>query len=221
MLDKLCATLGYTFTDTKLLKQALTHRSINKENNERLEFLGDGLLNFIIAEELFKCCPQAREGALSRMRANLVNGEVLAEMAREFALGDHLQMGQGELKSGGFRRDSILEDAMEAIIGAIYLDTGLTVCRERVLAWYQTRLDAVDESLEMKDAKSLLQEYLQGLGKPLPEYKILKIAGKAHAQIFHVECKILQPDMSAEGTGSSRRRAERDAAQALLELIKG
>jgi ribonuclease-3 len=208
--------LGYQFGDPGLLTLALTHRSVGSRNNERLEFLGDSVLNHIIAEALYTRFPRAREGELSRMRAALVRGDTLAELARELDLGDNLLLGSGERKSGGHRRRSILADALEAVIGAILLDADIQRCRERVLAWFSPRLDAMmDEAVE-KDPKTRLQEYLQGRGWPLPDYLLVNVQGEAHDQSFRVACRLEQPPLSVEGTGSSRRRAEQAAAIAAL-----
>ncbi len=211
--------LGYTFVDKDLLKSALTHRSIRGKNNERLEFLGDALLNFVIASELYQTYMIAKEGELSRRRANLVNGEVLASMAREINLGDFLYLGVSELKSGGSSRQSILANALEAVIGAIYLDGGIEVCKKCLLGWYGDRLK---HSLKnnLKDPKSALQEYLQANKLSLPDYYILKTEGEAHNCIFYVECRVAHLPYMAQGSGTSRRRAEQAAAAHFLSLIK-
>ena len=215
---RLQRNLGYQFRDSQLLRLALTHRSAGGRNNERLEFLGDSILNHVIAEALFGRFPKAREGELSRMRAALVKGDTLAEVARELELGDSLQLGSGERKSGGHRRGSILADALEAVIGAILLDAGVEQCRERVLDWFSTRLDDLSASLVEKDPKTRLQEYLQGRGRPLPDYQLVDVNGEAHAQQFRVSCRLERPDLVVEGSGSSRRRAEQAAA---LEALEG
>ncbi len=211
---RLQRALGHEFADTALLERALTHRSAGRRNNERLEFLGDSILNHIIAEAVFRRFPDAREGDMSRMRSSLVKGETLAEVARELELGEHLVLGPGERKSGGKRRGSILADALEAIIGGILLDAGFEPCRERVLAWFAGRLEKLD--LEKhgagKDPKTRLQEYLQGRGKPLPEYELLRVLGDDHDQQFHVACRISKPALVVEGAGASRRKAEQSAA---------
>lgn len=212
--------LGYTFNQPRLLEDALSHRSFQGKNNERLEFLGDAALNFVITAALFHKHPHAKEGELSRLRANLVCGETLAILAQEFDLGSFLKLGAGELKSGGLHRASILADAMEAVIGAIYLDGGITVCEERILIWYADRLDHLQVLSELKDPKTLLQEYLQAQRFPLPNYNIILIEGAAHQQIFHIECKIAGLPHRTEGVGSSRRRAEQDAAQKFLAQIE-
>ncbi len=219
-LKKLSKKLGYDFQDESLLQAALSHRSIRGKNNERLEFLGDAILNFIIASSLYAQCPHAKEGDLSRLRAGLVNGEMLAEIAQEFTLGDYLRLGPGELKSGGARRKSILADALEAIIGAIYLDSNMQTCQERVLIWFHTRLQEVSQSGTQKDAKTQLQEFLQAHKAQLPMYSVLSIDGQAHKQIFHVRCEVEGSTFSTEGSGSSRRSAEQIAAQKYLDLIQ-
>lgn len=211
--------LGYTFVDQKNLQLALTHRSHGATNNERLEFLGDSILNFVIGEALFKKFPEAKEGQLSRLRSQMVKGETLAHLAREFAFGECLVLGEGEMKSGGHRRDSILADTVEAIIGAIYLEAGLESCRDRLHSWYAERLAALSLETTVKDAKTRLQEHLQSLQKPLPEYNIVDVNGEAHAQLFTVECKIATLSQSATAQASSRREAEKQAAAAVLARL--
>lgn len=212
--------LGCEFSDFTLAERALTHRSFEGPNNERLEFLGDSILNFIIAEELYQRFPRAQEGDLSRMRARLVKGETLADIAREHQLGDCLRLGPGELKSGGHRRESILADALEALIGAIYLDAGIERCRALVLAWYQQRLAQVVPGEVNKDAKTRLQEMLQGRGLPLPVYHLLDTRGEAHRQLFEVACEV--PSLQARfiGSGGSRRAAEQAAAEAAIARLQ-
>lgn len=213
-------TLGYTFKDESLLRQALSHRSINsKLSNERLEFLGDAILNFVIASALFQRYPDLREGDLSRLRSNLVNGELLADLARSMHLGDYLFLGIGETKSGGGQRSSILADAMEAIIGAIYLDNGLEICRERILTWYEKLLEEVS-IVSYKDPKTRLQELIQAMKLPLPTYKVLKVEGLSHAQMFHVECKISNIEQTTSGKGTTKRKAEQNAAELLLFMLE-
>lgn len=218
-LNKLCVKLGYTFDNIDHLKLALTHRSFGGRNNERLEFLGDSIVNFVIAEALYHQFNEAREGQLSRLRARLVKGLTLAELAREFELGDYLQLGSGELKSGGYRRDSILADAMEAVIGAIYNDGGMEVCRERVLTWYEERLKNLNLNDTQKDPKTLLQEFLQSRQQALPKYEVISVEGEAHDQTFTVECEVVLLDSKTTGIGSSRRNAEQQAAQKALESL--
>lgn len=219
--ETLCKKLGYTFKTPELLEDALKHRSFRGDkNNERLEFLGDSVLNFIIAAALFRKCPSAREGELSRLRASLVRAETLAALAQEFELGKYLRLGAGELKSGGSHRASILSDAMEAVLGAIYLDAGLAVCERCVLNWYASRLSNFSELPNLKDAKTRLQEYLQAQKYPLPSYEILSIEGMQHAQTFRVKCSVEGLKQEAIGAGTSRRRAEQEAAQKILELLE-
>lgn len=212
----LIRTLGHNYADESLLELALTHRSCGKRNNERLEFLGDSILNFVIAEALFNKFPKAREGEMSRLRARLVKGETLAEIARELGLGDFLRLGSGELKSGGFRRDSILADAVEAIIGSIHLDAGAVVSKEFVLKLYQSRLDGLDLEETLKDSKTRLQEHLQSRRQPLPAYELDRVEGEAHDQTFYISCQVALLDEPTLGKGSSRRQAEQESARAAL-----
>jgi ribonuclease III len=217
--NKLQQRLGYSFSDPELLNRALTHRSHTGRNYERLEFLGDSILNFIIAEHLFHQFPAAREGQLSRLRARMVRRDTLADIAREWQLGDFLIMGSGELKSGGFERASILSDVLEAIIGGIYLEAGMAVVAERIVAWFETRLQVLTLDRSQKDPKSLLQEYLQAKQCPLPEYSIIGVEGKSHDQVFTVECVVTLLAEPVTGVASSRRDAEQLAArQALASL---
>ena len=193
--------------------------SAGKRNNERLEFLGDSIVNHIVAEAIFHRFPAAREGDMSRLRASLVRGDTLAKLARELQLGDYLVLGPGERKSGGHRRDSILADALEAVAGAILLDAGVKRCRECVLAWFGARLGEMTLDDADKDPKTRLQEFLQGRRYPLPEYELLGVMGEDHDQQFHVACRLQKPVLVVEGTGSSRRRAEQAAARAALERL--
>ena len=218
-IPRLCRTLGYDFSELTLLDHALTHRSAASKHNERLEFLGDSILSIIISDALYHQFPKATEGDLSRMRATLVCGKMLAEIGFEFKLGDYLKLGLGELKSGGFRRESIIADAVEAIIGAVYLDSDLEVTRSLVLGWYKTRLETI-QPINQKDPKTLLQELLQGYKKPLPVYKVTDIRGEAHAQTFTIECYVEELRKPVVGVASSRRKAEQLAAAQALELIK-
>ncbi|MHB0774030.1 ribonuclease III [Halomonas sp. WWR20] len=212
--------IGYQFRDPALLELALTHRSYGGDNNERLEFLGDSIVNFVIAEALFQRFPQAREGQLSRLRARLVKGVTLAELAREFALGEYLRLGSGEMKSGGFRRDSILADAVEAVIGAIYLDGGMEIAKTRVLSWYGTRLEALDLQDTLKDPKTRLQEFLQSRQSALPRYEVVTIEGEAHDQTFTIECHVDMLSDHTLGVGASRRHAEQQAAERALTRLE-
>ena len=218
LLSAFLRRLGHIFNQEALLTQALTHRSASSRHNERLEFLGDALLGQIISAQLYHRFPDASEGELSRMRSSLVKEKTLAELATELQLGDILHLGSGELKSGGFRRESILADALEAIIGAIYLDAGFPSCERVVLQLFAERLNHLPESGTDKDAKTRLQEALQGARLPLPQYDLLATYGEAHAQTFHVRCT-LHDGRIAEGRGSSRRRAEQQAAEQLLEPL--
>ncbi|SDT93529.1 ribonuclease III [Halopseudomonas salegens] len=215
-LDRLERKIGYTFSDQSLLTLALTHRSLGGRNNERLEFLGDSVLNFVAAEALFERFPEAREGQLSRLRARLVKGVTLAELAKGFELGDFLRLGSGELKSGGFRRESILADTTEAIIGAIYLDSGMDAARERVLYWLTGHIDSLTLVDNNKDAKTRLQEYLQSRHCELPRYEVIESSGEAHCRSFKVDCRISLLDEPTFGAGNSRRMAEQQAAQQAL-----
>ena len=212
-------SIGHSFTNPALLTVALTHRSHGGQHNERLEFLGDALLNLVIAEALFERFPREPEGALTRMRSNLVKGETLALIAVQLGLGDCLRLGSGELKSGGYRRESILADAVEAIIAAIYLDAGMDACRERILGWFQARLAAITPA-QQKDAKTQLQELLQARGEPLPQYEVIQVSGKAHQQVFTVRCAVSLWPQPVEASDNSRRAAEQQAASALLEHLR-
>ena len=216
---KLSKRLGYQFSREELLEIALTHRSVGTPNNERLEYLGDSVLNFMIADALYHRFDEASEGKLSRLRANLVNGETLAGIARILHLGDFLHLGPGELKSGGFSRDSILAGAMEAIIGAVYLDGGFKKSHELVMRIYHDTLEELSLDIPLKDPKTRLQEFLQAQKLPLPSYNVLTITGRDHSQMFNVECVIEGMMDHVVGQGSSRRKAEQDAASKTLELI--
>jgi len=211
--------LGYRFTSPALLQLALTHRSHGATNNERLEFLGDSILNLVIGEALFKRFADVREGQLSRLRSQLVKGETLAEIAREFELGECLILGEGEMKSGGQARDSILADSVEALIGAIFTETDFETCRTHVLSWYDTRLALLTVDTSAKDAKSRLQEYLQGLRKPLPEYEVVEATGESHAQVFTIECRVVLLKHPVRAQASNRREAEKIAATEVLQLL--
>lgn len=216
---RLQSALGYSFSDPELMNLALTHRSVGGRNNERLEFLGDSIVNHIIAEAIYQKFPSAREGDMSRMRASLVKGDTLAELARELELGEHLILGSGERKSGGQRRGSILADALEAIIGAILLDSDVDRCRRCVLNWFEQRLSQLNLDSNDKDPKTRLQEYLQGRSRPLPEYELLGVLGDDHNQQFRIACRMSGPTMEVEGSGSSRRKAEQNAAESALERL--
>ncbi|WP_371025054.1 ribonuclease III [Luteibacter sp. RCC_6_2] len=208
----------HSFRNPDLAALALTHRSAGRPNNERLEFLGDALLGVTVAELLFEAHPNASEGELSRLRAQLVNGQALAVIARELELGDILKLGPGELKSGGYRRDSILADAFEALVAAVYLDDGYDACRQVVRRLFMPRVAEIKRS--SKDAKTRLQEWLQGRGLPLPVYELTDSYGEDHAKIFDVSCSIDEPEpIRVEGRGGSRRAAEQDAAEAVLRRL--
>lgn len=218
-LSELEHFLGYSFSDNSLLRNALTHRSVSGDNNERLEFLGDSILNFVIAAELFHNYPTAPEGDLSRLRASLVNKETLFKVAQQLEVGDFIFLGSGELKSGGFRRKSILADAVEAVFGAVYLDGGFDVCRQLVLRLYESWLESGIDIEKLKDPKTRLQEYLQSRRRALPEYEVVEAYGKPHAQTFKVKCSVAGLDYDIYGIGSSRRKAEQQAAEAALENL--
>ena len=213
----LCRALDYQFRDSALLQEALTHRSAAGISNERLEFLGDAVLDFVIGAVLFKRYPQASEGELSRLRASLVKGETLAELARGLSLGDYLRLGGGELKTGGAYRTSILADALEAIFGAVYLDGGFEDCRCLILRLYQKRLQGLPPVAELKDPKTRLQERQQARQQELPCYNVLEISGQAHAQHFTIECAVA--GVRTVAMASSRRKAEQQAARQALELL--
>ncbi len=217
--DHVERALGHAFADRRLLEQALTHRSYGTPHNERLEFLGDGVLNCIVAAQLFSQFPALREGELSRLRASLVRQESLAEVAQTLKLGDHLRLGEGELKSGGFRRPSILADGLEALIGSIYLDAGFSTAQQVVLRLFQDRFAAIDPENARKDPKTELQERLQARRLALPQYLLKSTRGDAHAQEFEVECQIASLEILARGTGGSRRAAEQEAAKQACRMM--
>ncbi len=212
--------IGLSFVQPELLAQALTHRSAGAPHNERLEFLGDSLVNLFVAEVLYARWPRADEGALTRARAELVRESALAPIARALELGERLTLGPGEMKSGGHRRDSILADAVEAVVAAIYLDVGFEGCRTVVLPWFEAAMNALPPPHKVgKDAKTRLQEWLQGRQKPLPAYELIAEIGEDHAKTFRVSCTLAQPPLVSEGEGSSRRSAEQAAAEAALAAI--
>lgn len=221
-LDRLQSEIGYQFSDPELLQQALTHRSVGKYNNERLEFLGDSILNFVIAEALFEKFPDNSEGDLSRLRASLVKGEKLADLATGIRLSECLVLGAGEMKSGGYRRSSILADTMEAIIGAAYLDSDFARCKNLVLDIYQPSLSAIPSitnTEDLKDPKTRLQEYLQSRKLPVPEYHLDEVTGESHNQRFTISCHVSCLEKSTTGKGSSRRKAEQESAELALNLL--
>lgn len=213
--------LGHAFNDPDLLDQALTHRSCGAHNNERLEFLGDAILDFIVADLLFGGEPDAHEGRLTRLRAHLVRRETLALIARDVQLGETLRLGPGELKSGGRDRDSILADAFEAVVGAIYLDGGISSCRSVLETLYHDRLARATGERGLKDPKTRLQETLQGQGRGLPQYSVLSLEGAPHEQRFTVACLVEGIPDPVTGFGPSRRKAEQDAATKALEELDG
>ena len=219
VVARLSKKLGYTFNDQSLLLQALTHRSAKGSHNERLEFLGDSILGFIIAEILYEQFPKQDEGELTRMRSTLVKGVTIAEIARDFNLGEFLILGPGELKSGGHRRDSILEDAVEAIIGAVYIDSDIYTCKDLVLSWFEQRLSVIKPGQEQKDPKTRLQEYLQGRKIPLPQYEVIDTTGQSHNQEFTVRCTTKELSIDVTKKGTSRRKAEQGAAEKVLKEI--
>ena len=224
MVDKaakwLKESLGYEFSDHTLLAQALTHRSAANRNNERLEFLGDAVLDFVVSDIVFERHPDADEGELSRLRASLVRDSTLAELATEIALGEHLILGAGERRSGGHQRASILADALEAIFGAIFLDKGFDAARSVVRAAFEERANRLPDPDELKDPKTRLQEWLQGDGHALPSYTTEQISGKAHRQVFDVSCRIAAFDLVTRGRGLSRRDADQDAASNMLAELR-
>ncbi|CAN4269031.1 Rnc dsRNA-specific ribonuclease [Methylophilaceae bacterium] len=217
--EPIAGRLGYSFKNLGLLAQALTHRSFSANNNERLEFLGDGALNFIIANQLYNRFNKLPEGDLSRLRAQLVKESTLCEIAQNLNVGESLKLGEGELKSAGWRRPSILADALEAIVGAVYIDGGYKAAETLVLKLFQDKLKDIDPKIIGKDAKSQLQEYLQSKKMDLPDYNVVLIEGEAHAQTFKVACEIKALSISTIGDGTSRRIAEQRAAQLVLERI--
>ncbi len=220
-INRLQSTLDYQFKQEELLKQALTHRSFCRgANNERLEFLGDSVLSLVISHNIYEQQPNASEGDLSRIRASLVNEAALAQVARDINLGDYVLLGGGELKSGGFRRESILSDTMEAILGAIYLDSNFTQVQNSILYLYRVYLQNLPSQSNLKDPKTRLQEYLQSEKIDIPEYAVVKIIGKSHDQTFTLTCRILSLNIETSGIGSSRKKAEQDAAIKALKVLK-
>jgi ribonuclease III, bacterial len=218
--DELAKKLGLTFCQPQLFKTALTHRSAGHNNNERLEYLGDSVLGFVVAEKLYTQFPAVGEGVLSRLRASLVNQTSLAEIARLHNLGDYLILGSGELKSGGYRRDSILSDALEAIIGALLLDQGVDVCRDWILTLFAEKFSAIKLDSWNKDPKTRLQELMQARRKELPVYDLVSMTGADHAQTFEVQCKVPVTVETTVGIGISRKKAEQAAAENMLILLE-
>ena len=217
--ERLSKVIGYSFNDPSLFENALTHRSAGSVNNERLEFLGDAILGFVVADELYQQFSGANEGQLSRLRSEVVKGEALALLARELDLGVYLALGVGELRSGGQGRDSILADAVEAILAAIYLDGGYESARQVILHLFQSKLNKLSLDTQKKDPKTRLQEYLQAHKHALPDYSVVNIAGEQHDQQFSVQCVVADLQLACEGNGSSRRRAEQDAAEQMLNQL--
>jgi ribonuclease-3 len=216
--DDFGLNIGHRFDDPELLRRALTHRSHGAVHNERLEYLGDSVLNCVIAVELFHKYPQLTEGELSRLRASLVNQQTLSTVAQQFALGDHVRLGEGEIRSGGFQRPSILADAVEAVVGAVFLDGGFDAATKVVRRLFAEPLGAVDPHSVAKDPKTLLQEYLQSRRLGLPQYGVVSTRGQAHEHVFQVACLIPELNIRSMGEGSSRRNAEQDAARRAYEL---
>jgi ribonuclease-3 len=214
------AGIEYRFKDPQLLREALTHRSFSAGNNERLEFLGDSVLSLVIAWRLYDLHPQAQEGDLSRMRARLVRGSTLTEVAASINLGMEINLGEGELKSGGFRRASILADAFEALLGAILIDGGFEACRRVVLSLFDPLIERLPAAEELKDPKTRLQEWLQARGRPLPQYSLVREEGSDHAKKFHVTCRLGDDGTAVEASGRSRRKAEQAAAATVLEMLQ-
>lgn len=219
LLQRLQQALGHTFARADLLVQALTHRSYASTNNERLEFLGDSVLNCSVARALYDAFPALPEGSLSRLRANLVRQETLADIAATLKLGDVLRLGEGELKSGGFRRPSILADALESLFGAIFLDAGFDAAQRTVRSLFDPLIAQIDPNASGKDAKTQLQEILQSRRMPLPEYRLVSTEGEAHDQSFIVECVLARPGRTTRGVGKSRRAAEQEAAREACALL--
>jgi ribonuclease-3 len=218
-VDWLERQTGYRCRDSSLVEAALTHRSVAGVNNERLEFLGDGVLNCVVADLLYRRYARADEGELSRLRARLVRGEALAAIATELEVGDQLRLGPGELRTGGFRRRSILADALEALFGAIYLDGGFEAAYAAIARVFEPRVEELAGMADLKDPKTRLQEYLQGRGLTLPRYSVERIEGESHMQRFSVTCEVAALGLRASGQGASRRGAEQEAARQVLEAI--
>ena len=221
MMQELFDELGYKFQNDSLLYRALTHKSASSDNNERLEFLGDSIVNFVIAEALFRRYPEAREGKLTRMRASLVRGQSLSQLARRLQLGEAIRLGSGERKSGGRRRDSILADTIEAVIGAVFLDGGMAACQEAVNKWFELEFASVNPDQVDKDPKTALQEWLQREKRSLPVYRVLEVLGPAHQQTFRVQAQVDGLTDFPIGTGGSRREAEQAAAADALIRLSG
>ena len=214
-------TLRYRFQNAELFQQALTHRSASNRNNERLEFLGDAVLDFVVSEVVYLARPDAPEGDLSKLRASLVKDESLAELALELGLGEHLILGGGERKTGGHRRESILADALEAIFGAVFLDNGFDAAREVINRVYEERYRELPDVGDLRDPKTRLQEWLQARNMALPNYELVKLSGEDHKRRFIVTCTVVEESASTDGESTTRRKAEQKAAQRMIELIVG
>jgi len=219
-INRLEKSIDYKFENINLLKEALTHRSAGAKNNERLEFLGDSILNFVIAADLFIRYPKSSEGDLSRLRASLVNKEGLYLVSQDLKLGDYLTLGSGELKSGGYRRNSILADAVEAIFGAVYTDSNLERCRKLILQLYHMQLENIPDADLLKDPKTRLQELLQSRKLGLPDYDVIEVVGQAHNQQFTVCCNIDKLELQTQGKAGNRRKAEQLAADKIISLVE-
>ena len=219
-LEQLQRRLGYVFDDPELLTLALSHRSFTGRNNERMEFLGDAVLGLVVTDYLYREFSDAREGELSRMRSHIVRGESLAEVAKKLELGADILLGPGEMKSGGHRRDSILGDTVEALLGAVYLDQGIEAARDRIYDWFKSLFESALKVKPLKDSKTTLQEWLQQRGKSLPDYKLVDTGGEAHSRLFTVSCKIGAVTQEMTATASSRRRAEQMVAEQLLTELE-
>jgi len=213
--------IDYQFSDRSLLQQALTHRSVGRSNYERLEFLGDSILNMVVSSLLYEAYPNASEGDLSRMRARIVRGKTLSDLSVGLALGRHLKLGEGEMKSGGYRRSSILADALEAVLGAIYLDGGFEACRKVISAICLPLISRLPPVEDLKDPKTLLQEWLQARGRALPVYELVGEEGVAHARNFHLKCSLPDASLHVVASGASVRKAEQAAAASLLDSLRG
>jgi ribonuclease-3 len=214
-------TLHYRFQDVGLFAQALTHRSVTGLNNERLEFLGDAVLDFVISDALFKLRPEADEGDLSKLRASLVKDTSLAKIAADLGLGEHLILGSGERKTGGHRRESILADALEAIFGAVYLDSGYDAAKDLIDRVFEQRLKVLPDAADLRDPKTRLQEWLQARKMSLPTYDLVSVTGKDHRQKFVVSCTVTEFSQTTEGQSTSRRKAEQRAARGMLRILSG
>lgn len=219
-MERLCRSIGYQFTNMGLVETALTHRSAGSINNERLEFLGDAILGFVVADFLYRNYGEADEGELSRLRAALVKGDSLAEIARTLHLGKYLNLGPGELRSGGHSRNSILADAVEALLAAVYLDGGYPAAREMILSLFEKKLASLSRKSQQKDPKTRLQELLQSRKIALPIYTVISITGEQHEQCFTVSCQVEALNLTTEGSGSSRRKAEQSAANQFLRQLE-